>query len=257
MSSKKQTSLSFQQMKNSVYKFKYALDKVYIGNTGAKNYGAIETYHSFYNELFMKEQNLYEMIYTDHTAVYFDMDKMSFTKPSFDVFIETLIQEVNTHFNIEINKDDVKISVRQEEDENIICSSHVIVDNTCVLQTDIKKLAILLNKKYSCVDTCVYHKYRPFKLPEKTKYGGTKPSYIYNKYDTERKYSEIRKHMINIYDITDQVILKPIIELEEHKTFDSKIIPEINENLTVLNDKNQIFNHLVKYLNQEFYVSKD
>jgi len=250
---KKSKSLPYQRMMTSKYKFKYALDKENKESVASKTYGSCETYHNFYNNIFIKSKHLYEMIYTNHTTVYFDIDNLNYTKKEFDVFVVELTDKINNHFDITINPDDVKISCREEDDKNMVCSSHIIIDNTCVLQTDMKLFAILLNKTIPSIDIKVYHQWRVFKMPDMVKFSKTKYSRIYNSY-TGSKYDEIRKHMINIYDTTDRVILKPKIVLEAEKKFDKVLFEDsVKKDIITFNDPNQIYNHLIENLTTDFF----
>jgi hypothetical protein len=240
-------------MMTSKYKFKYALDKEDKESVASKTYGSCETYNNFYNNVFIKSKHLYEMIYTNHTTVYFDIDNLNYTKKEFDVFVVELTDKINNHFDITINPDDVKISCREEDDKDMVCSSHIIIDKTCVLQTDMKLFAILMNKTIPSIDIKVYHQWRVFKMPDMVKFSKTKYSRIYNSY-TGSKYDEIRKHMINIHDTTDRVILKPKIVLEAEKKFD-KVLFEVSvkKDTTTFNDTTKIYNHLLDNLTTDFF----
>jgi len=118
-------------------------------------------------EFYKEEEHLYEILYKDIRKLYFDIDKIEYSKEEFEGWLEKFIESINEELKIETTKEDYLIFVNDKEN---ISSCHIISKKYVMHYLKQKKLSEVLIEKYKVlVDGSIYSKNRSFRFVYQSK----------------------------------------------------------------------------------------
>lgn len=149
--------------------------------------------------------NHFEVLNKDITKFYYDLDHLNndngYTKEELKTLINDFIMKLNLFFNININKKDLLIYSRREQDTNLIFSVHIILPKFKVhKRLNERFINLLLNTEL--FDNSIYTKNRNFCLPYNTK---LKDTHIGREFVPRNKTTENAKTQDYLCNITDGI----------------------------------------------------
>jgi hypothetical protein len=206
---------------------KYAL-AINITENGVNNYQGFNTFYEVETLLNnvknanIKRKCLFEVIKTDKDVKpYFDIDKSSFTREQYAEFLNEFILYFNRFFNTEITINDILVYNRDDKDDDIIKSSHIIVlnykINFQVIPNFIKYFETIT--EYRGLDKAIYTPNRLYNLPYNTKL-----KYVLQNIENPKYFIPFKEQKDNVKDYfisyTDDIKHKPLKNNGAFKVFE-------------------------------------
>lgn len=206
---------------------KYAL-AISITENGVNNYQGFKTFYEVETLLNnvknanIKRKCLFEVIKTDKDVKpYFDIDKSSFTREQYAEFVNEFILYFNRFFNTEITINDILVYNRDDKDDDIIKSSHIIVlnykINFQVIPNFIKYFETIT--EYRGLDKAIYTPNRLYNLPYNTKL-----KYVLQNIENPKYFIPFKEQKDNVKDYfisyTDDIKHKPLKNNGSFKVFE-------------------------------------
>ena len=204
--------------------------------------------------------NIFEVITKDNPKLYIDLDfkKTPKTTTQFNNMIKTIKINLSRLLNIDLTSDllECLIYTRQEDNPNIIFSSHIIYYKLNMFKKDQKKLMLELmtNDILQEIDTSIYTKDRSFCLPNHTKFNYNNKRFFipYNKHTQENNKIELF-----LIDNTNNTQTITFDDKEEKKTI-KKEIETKNANIkNIHTTHNNFIELLIEHIPIEFYTSNN
>jgi len=191
-----------------------------------------------------KSCNCFELITNRTPKLYFDIDYKEdvVNLEQFNKELEILNHILNEKLNLEL--DSPLIYIREEQDQDIIKSAHIIYHKVCMKKTEQKQITLYIQDYIKKIDTKVYGTNNLFCLPYNTKhkYNGERKFIPYNQYTRDN--GVISNYLIN--ETTD------CIKVEYKTIYEEEVIK--NANFTSINiDKDTLVDKLIEVLPNDFY----
>ena len=107
-------------------------------------------------EFYKEEEHLYEILYKDIRKLYFDIDKIEYTKEEFEEWLEKFIESINEELKIETP------SILNKELEDVTHFYKNVKSNSVIesIESEIKKsnsdLLVMMPKKYGFWESIVH-----------------------------------------------------------------------------------------------------
>jgi hypothetical protein len=201
-----------------------------------------------------KSCNCFELITNKTPKLYFDIDyKEEISIEQFNKELQILNDILNEKLQLDSDKvaetksfvlDSPLIYIREEEDQSIIKSAHIIYHKVCMKKTEQKQLTLYIQDYIQKIDTKVYGNNNLFCLPNNTKhkYNARRKFIPYNQYTRDN--GVINNYLINETNGCEKLEYKTIYEEEVIK----------NGDFTSINiDKDTLVDKLIEVLPNEFY----